>query len=225
MARTLDKEVVTAIERAIIAAQKAGRNPDLHAIAAVFSCTYQSVCYIRRRIEKHQRTGMDDRKKAGRKPSADHDKIAAAVSGLLARRPGLDQSAISDYISDEFGVRMCQASVSRMLKKNAIPHKVSNRLYKKSKLVTASESGLMTEQSSMKAKPSAPSTCSTGSCETRESLHDSANVVHEDVFLGSLMVTPSASITSNCTISVSDKTYMKQTAGTGSITEYSSPYS
>ena len=146
MAKTLEKEVVAAIEMAIITAQKAGRHPDLHAIAAIFNCTYQSVCYIRRRIEKHQRTGLDERKKAGRKPVGDQAKMAESIKALLARRPELDQSAICDYLFDEHGVRICQATVSRLLKRNGIPHKISNKLYKKSKLFTTNEGQQVAEE-------------------------------------------------------------------------------
>jgi len=144
MAKTLEKETVTAIERAILTAQKAGKQADLHAIAGIFNCTYQSVCYIRRRLEKHQRTGIDDRKKAGRKPLAGQDRMAESIKTLLAQRPELDQKAISDYLFDEFGVRVCQATISRILKKNAIPHKISNKLYKKSKLFTTDSEGKVT---------------------------------------------------------------------------------
>ena len=136
MAKTLEKETVAAIEQAILTAQKANRHPDLHGIAAIFNTTYQSVCYIRRRIEKLQRTGVDDRKKSGRKPMPEEGAMIEAVRALLLRRPELDQSAVSDYLFDEFGVRLCQATVSRIYKKNGIPHKVSNKLYKKSKLFT-----------------------------------------------------------------------------------------
>jgi hypothetical protein len=141
MAKTLEKPTVAAIELAIRTAQRAGRHADLHNIASIFNCTYQSVCYIRRRLERHQRTGVDDRKKAGRKPLADQERMAEAIKDLLARRPELDQSAISDYLFDEFGVRVCQATISRLLKKNAIPHKISNKLYKKSKLFTSAVEG------------------------------------------------------------------------------------
>jgi transposase len=156
MAKTLEKDTVAAIELAILTAQKAGRHPDLHAIAGVFNCTYQSVCYIRRRLEKHQKTGIDDRKKAGRKPLADQDRMAESIRGLLAKRPELDQSAISDYLFDEFGVRVCQATVSRLLKKNGIPHKISNKLYKKSKLFTTNPEGrVMVEDNSREVAASA----------------------------------------------------------------------
>jgi transposase len=144
MAKTLEKDTVAAIEHAILTAQRTGKNADLHAIAGIFNCTYQSVCYIRRRLERHQRTGIDDRKRAGRKPLGDHDRMAASIRNLLAKRPELDQSAISDYLFDEFGVRVCQATVSRLLKKNGIPHKISNKLYKKSKLFTTNLDGKST---------------------------------------------------------------------------------
>lgn len=149
MAKTLEKERVAAIELAILTAQKEGRHPDLHAVAGIFNCTYQSVCYIRRRLERHQKTGVDDRKKAGRKPLADQERMAESTRALLAERPELDQSAISDYLFDEFGVRVCQATISRMLKKNGIPHKISNKLYKKSKLFTTNPEGkVMAEDNS-----------------------------------------------------------------------------
>jgi transposase len=167
MAKTLEKETVTAIEHAILTAQKAGRHPDLHAIAGVFNCTYQSVCYIRRRLEKLQRTGVDDRKKAGRKPLADQDRMAESIRNLLAKRPELDQSAISDYLFDEFGVRVCQATVSRLLKKNGIPHKISNKLYKKSKLfATTLEGKTVVEDREREVAASALSELPTASYES-----------------------------------------------------------
>ena len=167
MAKTLEKDTVAAIELAILTAQKAGRHPDLHAIAGIFNCTYQSVCYIRRRLEKHQKTGIDDRKKAGRKPLADQDRMAKSIRGLLAKRPELDQSAISDYLFDEFGVRVCQATVSRLLKKNGIPHKISNKLYKKSKLFTTNPEGrVMIEDNSREVAASALSSLPTALYES-----------------------------------------------------------
>jgi len=167
MAKILEKDTVAAIELAILTAQKAGRHPDLHAIAGIFNCTYQSVCYIRRRLEKLQKTGVDDRKKAGRKPLADQDRMAESIRGLLAKRPELDQSAISDYLFDEFGVRVCQATVSRLLKKNGIPHKISNKLYKKSKLFTTSPEGMvMVEDNSREVAASALSSLPTALYES-----------------------------------------------------------
>ena len=167
MAKTLEKDTVAAIELAILTAQKAGRHPDLHAIAGIFNCTYQSVCYIRRRLEKHQKTGIDDRKKAGRKPLADQDRMAESIRGLLAKRPELDQCAISDYLFDEFGVRVCQATVSRLLKKNGIPHKISNKLYKKSKLFTTNPEGrVIVEDNSREVAASALSSLPTALYES-----------------------------------------------------------
>jgi len=162
MAKTLEKETVAAIEQAIVTAQKAGRHPDLQAIASIFNCTYQSVCYIRRRIEKHQRTGIDDRKKAGRKPLPDKDRMAESMRELLARRPELDQSAISDYVFEQFGVRLCQATVSRILKKNGIPHKISNKMYKKSRLfITNGERQVIVDDGSREMAASALSSLPT----------------------------------------------------------------
>jgi transposase len=194
MAKTLEKEVVAAIELAITNAQKSGQPPDLHAIAARFNCTYQSVCYIRRRIEKHQRTGVDDRKKPGRKPLADRDKMAESIKGLLARRPGLDQSAIRDCLFDEYGVRLCQATISRMLRRNAIPHKISNKLYKKSKLFTTNEGCVIAgEASGAAATYPLPS----ASDETCKSPYASAAEVLGEEMPNNLMTTPSANMTSN----------------------------
>lgn len=169
MAKTLQKETVVAIEQAILAAQQAGRHPDLHAIAAIFNCTYQSVCYIRRRIDKHQKTGVDDRKKPGRKPIPEQDRMASSLRELLQNRPELDQSALSDYLFDEFGKRVCQATISRILKRNGIPHKISNRLYKKSKLFTAQEGQVRLEDSSRALAASALSELPTAPYESYRS--------------------------------------------------------
>jgi transposase len=169
MAKTLDKEIVAAIEHAILTAQRTGRHPDLHAIAAIFNCTYQSVCYIRRRIEKHQRTGIDDRKKSGRKPIPEQDRMAASLRELLQKRPELDQSTLSNYLFDEFGKRVCQATISRMLKKNKIPHKISNKLYKRSKLFTAQEGQARVEDNSRDLAASALSELPTASYESYKS--------------------------------------------------------
>jgi transposase len=173
MAKTLEKETVAAIEQAILTAQKNRRRADLHAIASIFNCTYQSVCYIRRRIEKHQRTGVDDRKKSGRKPTPGKDQMVETIRELLQRRPELDQSALSDYIFDEFGKRVCQATISRMLKNNGIPHKVSNKLYKRSKLFVTQHEGkgkvAVTEDSSRELAASALSELPTASYDSYKS--------------------------------------------------------
>jgi transposase len=156
MAKTLGKETVAAIEQAILTAQKAGRYADLPAIAAIFNCTYQSVCYIRRRVEKHQRTGIDERKKAGRKPFPEKNQMALSIREHLQRRPYLDQGALSNYLFEEFGRRVSQATISRLLKKDGIPHKISNKIYKKSKLFnTQSEDQAKDVDNSMKVAASA----------------------------------------------------------------------
>ena len=141
MAKTLKKEVVSAIEQAIWEAWNSNRYPDLHAIAETFNTSYQSVCYIRRRIEKHQRTGVDDRKKPGRKPISESEQMVNAILDLLARSPELNQKAVSDILYEQFGKRLCQASISRIYKKHGIPHKISNKFYKKSKLFTTHPTG------------------------------------------------------------------------------------
>jgi transposase len=214
MAKTLEKEVVAAIELAIIAAQNAGRHPDLHAIATIFNCTYQTACYIRRRIEKHRRTGIDYRKKAGRKPLVDQDKIAESIRGLLVRRPELDQSAICNHIFDEFGVRLCQATVSRILKKNAIPHKVSNRLYQKSKLFTTSKSRLRIGEISQKA-----------TANVLSSLPKASDGPHKSLFDSGAPVIPPANVSFNDAAGESDTKGNSQPMGIEIVTGYSSPYS
>ena len=144
MAKTLKKDTVSSIEQAIWAAWNANRYPDLHAIAEMFNTSYQSVCYIRRRIEKHQRTGVDDRRKPGRKPISESNQIVNAILDLLARSPELNQKAVSDVLYEQFGKRLCQASISRIYKKHGIPHKISNKFYKKSKLFTTNPMGQVT---------------------------------------------------------------------------------
>jgi transposase len=162
MAKTLEKETVAAIEQAILTAQKTGRQPDLHGIAAIFATTYHSVCYIKRRIERLQRTGVDDRKKPGRKPMPEREQIAFAILDLLTRRPDLDQAAVSDFVFDEFGKRISQTSISRIYKNHGIPHKISNKLYKKSKLFTTHPNGqIMTVDNSRELAASALSSLPT----------------------------------------------------------------
>jgi transposase len=223
MAKTLEKEVVAAIELTLVAAQKRGKNPDLHGIAAIFNCTYQSVCYIRRRIEKLQQTGVDDRKMAGRKPSADRDKVAEAVKDLLERTPGLDQKAICEYIFDELGVKICQATVSRMLRRNEISHKVSNRLYRNSRLVTASGRASIDGQTSKRAKGRAPLSTPTTLWEIHESIYDSVNAMPQVVTRSSVLVTSSSNVKST-SATIVDSGWNHDTAGIEGSTTYSSPY-
>ncbi|KAG9245427.1 hypothetical protein BJ878DRAFT_397971, partial [Calycina marina] len=143
MAKTLKKEKVSAIERDIWAAWNANQYPDLHAIAESYGCSYQSVCYIRRRIEKLERTGIDERKKSGRKPIPEEEYMASAILDILTRKPESNQREVSDAIYEQFGKRLCQASISRIYKKHGIPHKISNKLYKNSKMFTTHPSGIV----------------------------------------------------------------------------------
>ena len=224
MAKTLEKETVTAIELAILTAQKAGKHPDLHAIAGIFNCTYQSVCYIRRRLEKHQRTGIDDRKKAGRKPLAGQERLAESIKSLLANRPELDQSAISDHLFHEFGVRVCQATISRMLKKNAIPHKISNKLYKKSKLFTTDSKGKpmpVKADNSREVAASALSSLPNGVYKSPYPPIDMASAV---MTFNAQMASNSPSYDENQAASAMDMTFHGSPTSGTSMANYMTPY-
>lgn len=143
MAKTLPKEVVTAIELAIQIAHAKGKIPDLVAIAAIYDTTYESCSRIRRRLVKFERTGIDDRKKAGPKPlkGMDGAQVASFIRKLLDSRPDLDQKGISACLLQEFGVVLGQSTVSRLMKANGIPHKQSNKFYRKTKLVSTNPEG------------------------------------------------------------------------------------
>ena len=71
----------------------------------------------------------------------EQDLMIAAILDLLQEKPELDQSAVSDHLFEQFGKRLCQATISRIYKKNGIPHKISNKLYKKSRLFTTHPEG------------------------------------------------------------------------------------
>jgi transposase len=197
MAKTLDKEVVAAIELAITTAQKAGRKPDLRGIAAIFNCTYKSVCSIRRRIEKHQRTGIDDRKRPGRKALADWDGVIESIRGFLARRPGVHQSAICDYVFDEFGVRPSQATVSRLLRENGIPHKLSHRLRPNSNPLVTNEEGVILGATPREAAARALLSLPAASYEAYNSPYSSAATAPEGIPFQSHSATPSTDVTLN----------------------------
>ena len=224
MAKTLEKETVAAIERTILTAQKAGKNPDLYAIAGIFNCTYQSVCYIRRRLEKHQRTGIDDRKKAGRKPLADQDRMAESIKKLLAERPELDQSAISDCLFDEFGVRVCQATISRMLKKNGIPHKISNKLYKKSKLFTTAPGGKTVPVEVDNAREVAASALSSLPNGTYKSPYPPTDIYSAVLTINEQMESNVSSYDENSTVSAMDMTFQGLPSPGTSLVNYMTPY-
>jgi len=135
MAPTLPKEVVAAIEVALARNREANRHPDMYAVAEVFNCSYQTVRHIKLRVETFLQTGVDDRKKSGRKPKFNELLVIQEMRALLARQQGLDQSAVSDYLFETFGVRYTKSAISRMYTKYQIPHKVSNKMYGKSKIV------------------------------------------------------------------------------------------
>lgn len=113
------------------------------AIAAIFDTTYESVTRIRRRMVKIERTGIDDRKKPGRRPLQDQSEadIAQFIRETLAIYPEYNQKTIGTCILEHFGVQFHQSTISRLMKTNAIPHKQSNRWYKKSKLVSTHPEG------------------------------------------------------------------------------------
>jgi transposase len=134
MAPTLPKEVVSSIECAIECAFKANRKPDRSSIAAIFNTSYVSVNNIEKRVEQRLTTGTNPQKPTGR-PTLVTAEIAQSVRELLERRPGLDQYTISDYVREEFGVRMNQCTVSRMLKAHNIPHKRTNKLHRKTRIL------------------------------------------------------------------------------------------
>jgi transposase len=143
MAKTLPKPVVAAIELAIHTAHNNGKHPDLEAIAAIFNTTYKSVCCIRKRLVNFARTGIDPRKRPGPKllKGQNDTQVATFVRNLLEMRPDFDQKKISHACEEEFGVKIGQSTISRLMKRNGIPHKQSNRLYKKTKLVSTNPEG------------------------------------------------------------------------------------
>ena len=138
MAPTLPKEVVSSIECAIECALKANRHPDRQSIAAIFNTSYVSVRNIEKRVIERITTGANPPKPKGRPTVATPD-IVDAVKQLLERRPGLDQYAISDYLNEEFGVRLKQCTISRMLKTHNIPHKRTNKMHGKARILPSEE--------------------------------------------------------------------------------------
>jgi len=138
MAPTLPKEVVSSIECAIECAFKADRHPDRQSIAAIFNTSYVSVRNIEKRVIERITTGVNPQKPKGRPTVATPD-IVQAVKDLLERRPGLDQYAISDYLREEFGVMLKQCTISRMLKMHNIPHKRTNKMHGKARILPSEE--------------------------------------------------------------------------------------
>ena len=134
MAPTLPKEVVSSIETAIECAFKANRHPDRQSIAAIFNTSYVSVRNIEKRVEQRLTTGMNPQKAKGRPTVATPD-IVQAVKELLERRPGLNQDAISDYLREKYEVTVKQCTISRILKVHNIPHKRTNKMHGKARIL------------------------------------------------------------------------------------------
>jgi len=143
MARTLPKPTVAAIETAIQIAHERGKPPDMVAIAAIFDTTYESVSRIRRRMIRFERTGVDDRKKPGPRPlkNQDESQVADAIRVLLDQRPELDQKGVCEVLLEQFGVQFGQSTISRLMKNKGIPHKRTNKFYKKTQIVSTHPEG------------------------------------------------------------------------------------
>jgi len=143
MAPRLPQHVVDAIEVAINIAHTAGKRPDMENIALIFNTTYESITRIRRRLRDFERTGVDNRKKSGRKrlQGLGEDEIAQFVGELIQTRPDLDQKGISEVLMERFQLKIGQSTISRLMKDKGIPHKRTNRLYRKTKLVSTNPEG------------------------------------------------------------------------------------
>jgi len=111
------------------------------------------------------------------------DLMTESIRDILQKRPELDQAALSDYLFDEFGVRVCQATISRILKKNGIPHKISNKWYKKSKLFTTHGGQVVIEDPSRTLAATALSELPTSSYESYKSPYGSKAVSSTDFAL------------------------------------------
>ncbi|KAE8449231.1 hypothetical protein EG329_008398 [Mollisiaceae sp. DMI_Dod_QoI] len=143
MAPTLPKPVVAAIETAIQIAHNQGKAPDMVTIATIFNTTYESVARIHRRLRKFEATGIDDRKRPGPKPLQNQDErdIARFIRGLLEERPELDQKTVGKEIEGKYGTSFGRSTISRLMKKNGIPHKRTNQFYRKTKIVSTHPDG------------------------------------------------------------------------------------
>ncbi|PVH87472.1 hypothetical protein DL98DRAFT_509732 [Cadophora sp. DSE1049] len=143
MARTLPKPTVAAIETAIQIAHAQNKAPNMTAIAAIFSTTYETVTRIRRRLMKFERTGIDERKRSGPKylKSQNEETVVNTIRLFVEAHPGTDQKAVCDKLEESFGVRYSQSTVSRLMKVKGIPHKRTNKFYKKARLVSTHPDG------------------------------------------------------------------------------------
>lgn len=134
MAPILPKEVVSSIETAIECAFKTNRHPDRQSIAAIFNTSYVSVRNIEKRVEQRLTTGTNPQKAKSR-PTVATPEIVQAVKELLERRPGLDQDAITDYLREKYKITIKQCTISRMLKVHNIPHKRTNKMHGKTRIL------------------------------------------------------------------------------------------
>ncbi|KAH7410966.1 hypothetical protein BKA64DRAFT_741590 [Cadophora sp. MPI-SDFR-AT-0126] len=144
MAPTLPKPTVVAIETAIQIAHAQNKGPDMTAIATIFSTTYQTVIRIRRRLLKFERTGVvDEHKRSGPKylKSQNEEAIVNTIRLFVEGHPGTGQKAVCDELEEKFGVRYSPITVSRLMKVKGIPHKNTNKFYKKAKLVSTHPDG------------------------------------------------------------------------------------
>ncbi|KAK0119865.1 hypothetical protein ONS95_011295 [Cadophora gregata] len=145
MARTLPKPTVAAIETAIQIAQAQNKAPNIPAIAAVFFTTYETVSRIRRRLLRFEFTGVDERKRSGPKylKSQNEEAVVNTIRLFVEAHPGTDQKAVCYKLEEVFGVRYSQSTVSNLMKVRGIPHKKTNKFYKKAKLVSTHPNGMI----------------------------------------------------------------------------------
>jgi len=117
--------------------------PDMTAIASISSTIYESATRIRRRLIKFERTGIDERKRSGPKylKSQNEDAVINTIRLFDETNPGTDQKAICDKLEERFGLRYSQSTVSMLMKIKRIPHKRTNKFYKKAKLVSTHPDG------------------------------------------------------------------------------------
>ncbi|KAH9210998.1 hypothetical protein DL95DRAFT_194524 [Leptodontidium sp. 2 PMI_412] len=143
MAKTLPKPTVAAIETAIQIAHDQNKTPDMAAIAIIFSTSYVTICRIRRRLLRFQRTSIDERKRSGPKylKNQDEEAITNTIRTFVEANPGVNQKAVADKLLEEFGVSYSLSTISRVMKAKGIPHKKTNKFYKKAKLVSTHPDG------------------------------------------------------------------------------------
>ncbi|KAG4433555.1 hypothetical protein IFR05_010951 [Cadophora sp. M221] len=143
MAKTLPKPTVAAIETAIQIAHDQNKRPDMVAMATIFCTSYVTICRIRTRMLRFQRTGIDERKRSGPKylKNQDEEAITNRIRTFVETNPGVNQETVADKLLEEFGVSYSLSTISRVMKVKGIPHKKTNKFYKKAKLVSTHPEG------------------------------------------------------------------------------------